>query len=183
MGRLIYKGINNYTRCYGVIGEETSYTYEDGSPIHIGDIIRLYTKDMVKIKELSVVAKTDVAIGAIGILNSGEIKFGKTRDGWAVKLVKKYYEVEDGYKIRHMTFTDIEPKPQNKKEKIMNNTQKKKVDIQNLKDELIITTDNTTIYYNKDFETIGISHCHPDDEFNSEIGLALAYFRAMRGDE
>ena len=40
--------------------------------------------------------------------------------------------------------------------------------------------DNTVIYVEDD--VVGVARCHPDDEFNLEVGKALAYYRWVKGE-
>lgn len=44
-----------------------------------------------------------------------------------------------------------------------------------------IQIDEKTIIYTES-NTVGVAHCHPDDEFNLETGKALAFYRWTKGE-
>ena len=72
---------------YGTFGEATDMTYEDGSPVHTGDIVELY-KDGSIIGH-RIVAHSENNYGVMGVF-SRKFTNGKA-DDWRIKLVCKYY--------------------------------------------------------------------------------------------
>ena len=72
---------------YGTFGEATDMTYEDGSPVHTGDIVELFCDN--KSYGLSLVCNNVDNYGVMGVF-SRKFTNGKA-DYWRIKLVCKYY--------------------------------------------------------------------------------------------
>jgi len=72
---------------YGKFGEATDMTYEDGSPVHTGDIVELFCDN--KSYGHRIVAHSKYNYGVMGVF-SRKFTNGKA-DDWRIKLVCKYY--------------------------------------------------------------------------------------------
>ena len=86
---------------YGTFGEATDMTYEDGSPVHTGDIVELFCDN--KSYGLSLVCNNGDNYGVMGVF-SRKFTNGKA-DDWRIKLVCKYYN-NNKYKVGDIIIVD-----------------------------------------------------------------------------
>ena len=96
IGKLIQKDDNGY--CCGTIGDKTNFTYEDGSKMNVGDLVELINiNNNIEKKETCICKVKDNSEFVMGIAGE-KIKHGISENKtWKIKLIKKYYEVENNY--------------------------------------------------------------------------------------
>lgn len=81
---------------YGVIGTETSIKDVNGNKLHVGDLVDLYKGEEFRRSNKSIVSSDPYGFYVMGIAGCCEHD-GQIIDNWRVKLLKKYYDVEDGF--------------------------------------------------------------------------------------
>ena len=77
-------------RYFGKFGEITDMTYNDGSPLRTGDIVKLLYKDG-SIRGHRIVVHNKDEYGVLGGVLSSKFINGRSSD-WSIELVNKYYD-------------------------------------------------------------------------------------------
>lgn len=94
-GKLIIRNDNNFY--YGTIGDETNFTYEDGSKMNVGDLVELIDINNNTKEESCICKNKDNGEFVMGIAGNTIINGISEYNSWKIKLIKKYYEVENNY--------------------------------------------------------------------------------------
>ena len=195
MRELIYKG-GTVEQSFGIVGTPTNQTYEDGSFLCVGDIVKT-----TGVEELSVVVMDGDKKHNTFVMG---FKGREVTDGilipYDVKttLVRKHYHTsESDYPIRSIHMKTI-AEPKQPKSKLSQITVPVKVDVQPVNkpkqssprpiieeddSETYIFVGNTVVYLNKECGLYGVSTCGSKDIYNKEIGKALAFYRASHSEK
>lgn len=195
MRELIYKDAHS-ERFFGIIGIPTTLTYEDGSPMHIGDIVKISGNSELSVIVNDGVNRQDVFVMG---LRGSNVTRGIVDDYNHLKitLVRKHFHAsESDYPIRSIYMKTVaEPKPP--KSKLSQITVPVKVDVQpkpqpkqsqrpiieESDSETYVFVGETVVYINKECGLYGVSTCGYKDIYDKEIGKALAYYRANHSEK
>jgi len=181
----------NNNEHYGNVGDPTRMTYKDGGIAHVGDLVAIYANDSKQPSE-SMVVKDSICSPAfvMGLLSFKEnLVRGVFSSIFRIELVKKYYDVEDGYYRGGILKVTTLQKQTEQKKKTSQITVKVKADllfdrpeVEDINGEdIYIFTGRSVIYVNRLLSEFGMSTCNSNElkSYNKEIGKALAYYRCM----
>jgi hypothetical protein len=180
---------------YGNIGEPTRITYKDGSIAHVGDLVDIYENHGYEKRYLSesmIVRKKDSEPFVMGLYGYKDtFKNGVSRN-FTIELVKKYYDVEDGYYRGGILKVITHKKQTEQKKKTSQITVKVKADllfdkpvVEENKGDVYIFSGRSVIYINNEFGMWGMATCNSNElkSYSKDIGKALAYYRANNREE
>lgn len=129
----------------------------------------------------------EVGVGHTGLLDN----MGRGAWAWFEKLPKVFTQSDlkklysDTADFEYILAEDVEVPPAKSKLSKIEVPVKIKVElddeptIEDSVEDLAIYSGRHTIYYNKELDLIGVSVCHPNDNYDKFIGKAVAYYKAF----